>query len=607
MQSNKLQTTTWDNSQVYKNFQNPKIQSDLETVVTKTTMLESKMSIFRDLIPKIDSTDSAQLEETIPLARESYRQYLDMTALLFNIGTYAHSAVSVNSLDYAAKDLSTKVTSMLAKLNKTTKPLSLFLQRSPETYLNQFLKDESVNEMAFALQHQIKQKDYLLSNNEEVLLEGHSVDGYHAWAKLYSDIAGSMKVQMNGQELDLATASNSLFQGTTKTREVAYRAINQAWQKNEIPASAILNSIYGWRLENYQARSSKKELHYLDQTCHGQKISRKTLDALMNTTFDQRHIGHQAINLMAQELGVTQLGPWDLLAPYPHEKASNKTTFPEAMEIVIDAFKKFDPDMADFAKMMFEKRWIDSTPSSNRASGAYCTGFAISREPRVFITYDGSQKNIITLAHEIGHAYHNWVMKDLKLGETRYPSTLAETASIFAETLVRDAILENSKSKDEKKAILWQDIEAAATFLINIPARFEFEKRFLDLRKNKVLNAPEIKELCKQSWKHWYGDTLTEQNEMFWASKLHFSMSYMSFYNYPYLFGYLFSLGIYAKKQEMGAQFKKLYLDILKDTGRMTAEDLIQKHLKEDITSSAFWMKPMKIVEKSVNAYKALI
>lgn len=276
------------------------------------------------------------------------------------------------------------------------------------------------------------------------------------------------------------------------------------------------------------------------------------------------------------------------------------------MDIVMQAFGNFSPEMADFAKLMHDKRWIDSTPTPNRGSGAYCTKFASNREPRVFMTFDGTMSNVMTLAHELGHAYHNWIMKDLKLGQSSYPSTLAETASIFAETLVRDAILENSKSLEEKKTILWQEVESAASFMINIPARFEFEKNFLEVRNKKNLTVPETKELSRQSWEMWYEDTLTEYNQMFWASKLHFSMTHMSFYNYPYLFGYLFSLGIYSKKNELGSKFKDLYLNVLLDTGSMTAEDLIQKHFNEDISKKDFWMSSFGIVKKSIDTFEAL-
>jgi oligoendopeptidase F len=594
---NELQTTSWDNSNIYQNFQDPKIAQDLKKIEDNVAYLQTKVTIFDNSV--------SYAEETIPLARECYRLLIDTKISVHTLHVFASTAASVDSLDYDAKNLSNKASQLRANLIKASKPLELFLLRAPQTYLDIFLQHESVNETAFSLNYAKKEEVFLLSVNEEVLLEGHSVDGLHAWGKLYEEISGSMKVEVEGEQMGLASASNILFGEDAIKRKTAYKAINKAWDNNSISVGAVLNSLSGWRLENYKSRSKKAQLHYLDKSCFSEKITRETLNTLIQTTYEQRHIGQEALRLMAKEMKIEKLGPWDILAPYPC-KDTSKISFPEAMKMINSAFAEFNPDMAEFSQMMMDKNWIDATPSENRGSGAYCTGFANVREPRVFITYEGNMKNVITLAHEIGHAYHSWVMRDLKFSETHYSSSLAETASIFAETLVRDHILKNAKTNEEKKAILWQEIESAATFFINIPARFEFEKGLLEMRKTKTLTVPELKELNIKSWATWYEDTLTEYNEMFWASKMHFSMSYKAFYNYPYLFGYLFSLGIYAKKDQYGESFKKLYVDILRDTGAMTAEDLIKKYFNQDISQKDFWLKSMKIVENSVNEFKKL-
>lgn len=602
---NDLQTISWDNSNIYLNFQDPKINQDIKKIEDNTNYLKTKITVFENLVPQLETKKITELEESIPLARECYRLILDTRIMIYTLSTFANTAASVNSLNYDAKNLSGKTQQLNANIGKVAKPLDLFLLRAPQAYLDNFLNDETVKEANFYLNYAKKEQDFLLSVSEEVLLEGHGVDGYHAWGNLYKEISGAMKVNVEGKQLGLADASNILFGDDATKRQTAYRAINESWNQNAISSAAVLNALSGWRLENNRSRSKKTELHYLDKSCHTQKITRETLNTLMQTTYEQRHIGQDALKLMAKEMKIETLGPWDILAPYP-AKTTHKIPFPEAMKMICAAFETFNPDLATFAQMMVDKKWIDATPSENRASGAHCTGFASAREPRVFITYEGSMKNIITLAHEIGHAYHSWVMRDMKFMETSYSSCLAETASIFAETLVRDYLLQNAKTTEDKKAILWQEIESAATFLVNIPARFEFEKQMLELRKTKTISVPEFKELNKKAWQAWYEDSLTEYNEMFWASKMHFSMSYISFYNYPYLFGYLFSLGIYAKKDEYGDKFKSLYINILRDTGTMTAEGLIKKYFNEDISKKDFWLKSIKVVEHAVNQFKAL-
>jgi oligoendopeptidase F len=211
--------------------------------------------------------------------------------------------------------------------------------------------------------------------------------------------------------------------------------------------------------------------------------------------------------------------------------------------------------------------------------------------------------NVITLAHELGHAYHNWVMRDMPITETSYSMTLAETASIFAETLVKKALLEKSENREDRLKIMWQNAESAAALLINIPARYEFEKSLVEARKVRPQSPDEMKKLMNSAWKRWYEDTLTEYDDMFWANKLHFSISSLGFYNYPYLFGYLFSLGIYGQKDKYGSGFKDLYHNILRDTGRMTAENLIEKHLSKDITKPAFWADSLNIVAEQVREF----
>lgn len=232
--------------------------------------------------------------------------------------------------------------------------------------------------------------------------------------------------------------------------------------------------------------------------------------------------------------------------------------------------------------------------------------FQKSRTPRVFQTYMNSYKDVSTLAHELGHAYHSWALKDLPRSTTEYTMSLAETASIFSETLLADHLIKIS-SPDIQFEIAWAEANHAAGLLINIPARYEFEKNFYTARQNGPLSPEELNQMTDQAWRKWYGENLSETEKQYWMTKLHFSISGVSFYNFPYTFGYLFSLGIYAQKEKYGKDFFKLYTDILKDTGRMTAEDLIKKHLNQDITQPEFWLESLKIVEKKAEHFENLL
>ena len=282
-------------------------------------------------------------------------------------------------------------------------------------------------------------------------------------------------------------------------------------------------------------------------------------------------------------------------------------TVDEAIEVFKTAFAEVNPEMADFVALMVENGWIDAAPSANKRLGAYCTKFAATRTPLVFMTWSGSRSDLMTLAHELGHAFHNWVMKDMPLCKTRYPMTLAETASIFAENIVRDYLLKQAKTRNEKLEMLWEELSTALVLMINTPVRFEFEKAFYEQREKGELTAQQLCDLMEHTWKEWYGDAMTEADPYFWASKLHFSISQVSFYNYPYLFGYLFSKGVYAQRDAKGEQFYDDYVSLLRDTGSMMAEEVVQKHLGMDLTKADFWQQSIDMVKVQIDEFERLL
>jgi len=223
------------------------------------------------------------------------------------------------------------------------------------------------------------------------------------------------------------------------------------------------------------------------------------------------------------------------------------------------------------------------------------------------MTYKGALSELSTLSHELGHAYHSYVMRDIPLMEADYPMPLAETASTFAETVLGDLLAREAGDSSALLELAWSDAQDAATFLLNIPARFEFEYRFYEQRKQGIFTAEDFKRTMREAWKEWYGDALSDYDEYFWASKLHFHISGVSFYNYPYSFGYLFSLGVYARRNDLGSKFHDAYVALLRDTGRMETEELAQKHLGVDITKPDFWRASIKIVEEKVKRFESIV
>lgn len=546
-------------------------------------------------------TDS--LQQILLLNREA-------TLLIHNLFTYVHCMESTDASNEEAKSKSSQLHALLSEYQQIFKPVDLFLTTCADEIFEKTLGHPDLKGGLFQWRQDRLMKDTLLSEQEETLLAALDPSGFSSWGELYSAISGTMKVQITldgkTKEVGLAEASGMTRSSSEAERKAAWTGVQRAWKKEEESAAAILNSLAGWRLELVKRRSHTRPLNFLTQSLFNSRIQAETLDAMMKAVENNKADIQQAALIMAKMIGKKKLDPWDTLAPAPVQKKDGKTSFEDGIGFIRTAFAGVDSDFGNFVDMMVQNRWIEARVLPNKANGAYCTGFLKSKTPRVFQTYLGSNHDISTLAHELGHAYHAWVMRDLPFEED-YPMTLAETASIFAETVLTDVMIEKAKTKEEKIDFAWGHIESAVNLLLNIPARFEFEYQFYQKRKERKLSARELSEITDQAWTKWYGDTLTENDKMFWASKLHFSMARTSFYNYPYTFGYLFALSIYARRPALGKDFWPKYKEILRDTGRMTAEDLIQKHLGEDIRRPEFWQKSIDVVKSQIEAFKKLI
>ncbi|MEC9240354.1 MAG: M3 family metallopeptidase, partial [Pseudomonadota bacterium] len=393
-----------------------------------------------------------------------------------------------------------------------------------------------------------------------------------------------------------------------RTRENAWRAINESWGAQVESCAAAINAIAGWRLELGRRRSSKSPVHFLDSPAHMNRISQATLDAVLSVAEESIPLARRAALLQAKAHGKERYGPWDQRSPSPSTEGEDRSIpYTEALELIANAYSSVDPTMGEFVEMMAERKWIEGTVGPRKRPGAYCTGFPKSRTPRVYMTYTGGASDVITLAHELGHAFHSWTMKDLPDSQRSYGMSLAETASTFGETIVRDALLERAETPSQELAIAWEEMGALVSFILNIPTRFEFEKNFYEARQERPLRPDELKELMSQAWEKWYGESLSEPDPLFWANKLHFFISGLSFYNFPYLFGYLFSLGVYAKRLSFGDEFFRRYEGLLLDTGRMTAEDLAAKHLDVDLTRPDFWRETVAMLKPRVNHFEKLV
>jgi oligoendopeptidase F len=338
------------------------------------------------------------------------------------------------------------------------------------------------------------------------------------------------------------------------------------------------------------------------------RITAATLEAMNEAIAQSRHLPQRYLALKARLMGLPRLGFQDLEAPLPLEE-STRIPWDEACQRIIDAFAEHHPEMGDFARLALEEKWVDAAPGSGRSPGGFCTSSHLLGQSRIFMTYQGTMGDVQTLAHELGHAYHNYVMRDMRSWARTYPMTLAESASTYAEAVLSQAMLADPASSPAQRAVLLNSsLERAVAFLLNIPMRFDFEVAFYQARQRGPVSVADTKEMMLQAQRDNYGDTLdhAQMDPWFWASKMHFYMSYTSFYNYPYAFGYLFSMAVLMRAQQEGPAFFPRYKALLRDTGLSHAEEVARRHLGVSLEDPAFWLTPMAMIEEDLAQLEAL-
>ncbi|TKF06456.1 M3 family oligoendopeptidase [Vibrio kanaloae] len=594
-----MTTPSWDLSIAYRDLDDAKIEQDIELIQQCIELLYQHVEIRHVILAMQNAIQTSEAAGT----------------LLSTINTFANCHASVDATHTEAKALLGRVAKLNSEMSQAFSPYEDTLIHAEPEFIDAVLEHESVDVAGqrFAIESSRKLSSSRLSVAEEQLLAAMKVDGRDAWGRLYDNLTGSLKLSLKvqGEEeaLGFSQAVSLLYGSEFDKQEPAWRAVQGAMKTHEESFASILNALAGWRLTENKKRSKISDVHFLDPSLHGSRIVPETLDTMMSVAKANRNVGQKAGLLMARVHGLDEMKPWNHLASMPPlgDSESKLYSFDEAIEVIKTAFDQVNPEMAEFVGLMVENGWIDAAPAANKRLGAYCTKFAATRTPLVFMTWGGSRSNLMTLAHELGHAFHNWVMKDMPLCQTRYPMTLAETASIFAENIVRDHLLQQAQTRNEKLEMLWEELSSSLALMVNIPVRFEFEKAFYEQREKGELTAQQLCDLMETTWKEWYGDAMTEADPYFWASKLHFSISQVSFYNYPYLFGYLFSKGVYAQRDAKGEQFYGDYVSLLRDTGSMMAEEVVQKHLGMDLTQADFWQQSIDMVKVQIDEFERLL
>src|SRR5690625_972095 len=588
---------TWDLESIFPGGTNSKELKE------KLGLVEEEISEYEALLKKWDSTkdQSAETLKTILNKQEVIGKGLGQS------GTFIKMWHDAYMDDEYASVMMGRVMELFGENQNLSNKFTKKLVAIPDNDWETLLEDKTLNETAFALNEIREQGQRLLSEAEEKLIADLNKDGLAAWSNLYDTVVSIMTIPFtdaDGEttELSVGQAMNRMYADPDpKIRKQIFENWEAAWTKKAPIFTDTLNHLAGYRLTLQQAHQRKD---HLDEPLEYNRMSKETLDAMWSAVAQNKQPFIDLLKQKADLFGMEKLGWEDVDAPVALGNVEpTHMTYDEACDFVIEHFASFGPKLTEFTKHALENRWVEAKDRPNKRPGGYCTSLPEFEESRIFMTFTGSPSDTSTLAHELGHAFHSHVMKDVSYVNRRYAMNVAETASTFAETIINNATVENAASTEEKISLLGSKLEGATAMFLNIHARFLFEDAFYTERAEGVVSERRLNELMEAAQKESYGDSLASYHPHFWSSKLHFFIDSVPFYNFPYTFGYLFSLGVYAEYMKQPEGFEEKYIALLQDTGSMEVEALAKKHLNVDITKEDFWVAGIELMVADVDEF----
>lgn len=433
--------------------------------------------------------------------------------------------------------------------------------------------------------------------SSEELINALSSDGYHSHWGLYHAVTG--KIRVGEKQLSIGQAYNLLSDPDRKVRLKAFEEWTTAWQGQADVLAKLLNAIGGFRLKVYEARGWEDVLY---EPLLLNRMEKATLDAMWTAIDNAKPTFLRYLERKKELLGLKELHFVDVEAPLGK---SEKISYEKGAEDILQQFEKFHPKMAEFSRFALENGWIEAEDRIGKAAGGFCVMLPKTRESRIFMTYKGTPLNVATLAHELGHGYHNKCVENLPYFSQDARMNVAETASTFGEMIVVDQSIAAANTPEEKKQLLDDKLQRSVVYFMNLQFRFQFEAAFYEERKRGFVSVERLSSLMLDAQKKCFCNVLSSYDPLFWASKLHFFFTDFPFYNFPYTFGYLMSNGLYARaKKERG--FGEKFDAFLEDTARMNVEDLGKKHLGVDLTRPDFWEESLALLEADVEEFLSL-
>ncbi|MDO8805893.1 MAG: M3 family oligoendopeptidase [Elusimicrobiota bacterium] len=596
----KTQGVQWDLTSYFPSFNGPEMLKFKTRLSSDIAALQKKAAKLAPLSPK-----TAGDWEKLLLAAENAETRLGH---IFSY-TGCLEAAHTDKEEYSAE--TAKLYTLHAEYSKFGVDMLRAFKDVPEKVFAAFLKREKLKGTEHSLRRVREAAKRTMSPAEEKLAADLGVDGFQSWERLYNKISGKLEFDMawpdgKKERLPISRWRALMSDADRKTGRAAFEGGNKAWAGIEDPCAAALNALAGTRGTLYRRRGVK---HFLDQALFGAGIKRRTLDAMYAAVNKNLEPVREILRVKAAAMGKKGIAFFEREAPLPL-KDSKLYTWEEGSAKVQGAFGRVYPALGEYYKDFLDKRRLESEARSGKRPGAFCTGSHLIGEGRVYMTFNGALGDVNTLAHEMGHAWHSHLLKEMRPWATEYPMTLAETASIFGEHLLAEGIQADPGVSEAQKLIMLDEyLTGAAVTILDITVRFEFEKAFYEERQKGEVSVARLKELMAAAQRRIFGDALEPGGEdpMFWASKLHFYMAGVSFYNFPYTFGFLMAATLFRKFKAEGPAFLPKYEAFLRLTGSDTAENVAKRSLGADIGDPAFWETAIKGLAEPLARYKKLL
>ncbi|MCH4887329.1 M3 family oligoendopeptidase [Acidaminobacter sp. JC074] len=581
---------TWNLDGLYSSFEDEKFKNDLQTLI-------SKAEGTTETITKLLASDKSDVEIIETYLKENET----MRSLIAPVASFSSLSFSTDSTNASALNSFQKIQSLNALLIPgqvmfakwlVTKDLDKMLSQS-----------DLIQTYEFYLKNILKNEKYALDEKTESIIERMRQTGSRSFDTLQKKISSGMteEVEIDGKTevMPLQAIRNLAFEKDPDKRLAGYHAEMKVYKKNEEVSATALNGIKGESLTLNELRGYDSPL---EKTLINSYMNRETLDAMLDAMKDALPKFRAYYKKKAELLGHKNGLPfYDIFAPM----GSSDITFPyeKGKALVLEQFATFSEELRDFAQTAFDNDWIDVEPRKGKSGGAFCAGLFSLKESRILLNYTGKLNNAITLAHELGHGFHNYNLYNeapLNIGS---PMPLAETASIFCETIVKNAALKDA-DPESKFSILEVAIQGYSQVIVDIYSRFLFESKVFEARKGGPLSPDQIKTFMLEAQEESYGDGLDPEfrHPYMWMCKTHYYIPDLDFYNFPYAFGLLFAKGIYAKYKEMGQSFVPKLNTLLRSTGKMNVVD-VAKQMDIDVTDKSFWQTSLNEICAEIDEF----